>query len=219
MIQKGIQIRPRHASEFDRRIRSLNSLIIKDIKSMLGNLPSSKADLHKKLFEVFELHNAERSLVMNYEDYLQIYGTHLSAFFFSSTESAAEFERRKDILVELFGAKAKVLLRKKIAARKTTNVAATAGGLFEELIPSAVAEHTVEVVTTRPASEVESRIELEEEDLWESLTNQRDAKELLEQVKRYYPEVVEDPSAVIAEAGRIGLDRFVAKMRRSYIFK
>jgi len=209
----GVQIRPRHAAEFDRRVNSLKPAMVRDIVVLLDSLPSSKDALNRYLFSSFDLDKADRSLVMTYEDYLAIYSDQASNFFFSSTEDSEEYNRRKLILEKMFGTRARTLIRKKISPRKKA--------VTEEIVLT-VPEHTVStaVDNSAPVDTKAEETELVDEDsLWDYILSQKDSEQLIKELKRLYEDLVEDPSAVLEDCNRLGIVKFTTRVRRSYIFK
>jgi hypothetical protein len=209
----GIQIRPRHAAEFDRRVNSLKPSMVRDIVVLLDSLPSSRDALNRYLFSSFDLDKADRSLVMTYEDYLAIYSDQVSNFFFSSTEDSEEYNRRKLILEKMFGTRARTLVRKKISPRKKA--------VTEEIV-LAVPEHTLSTAVdiSAPVDTKAEAAELVDEDsLWDYVLSQKDSEQLIKELKRLYEDLVEDPSAVLEDCNRLGIAKFTTRVRRSYIFK
>jgi hypothetical protein len=207
----GIQVRPRHASEFDRRIRCLKPALVRDILILVDAMPASRDSLNRYLFSAFDLDKADRSLVMSYEDYLAIYSDQISNFFFSSTEDEVEYSRRKSVLEGIFGTRAKTFIRKKIASRSNPRVST------EPELVLAVPEHTIiEVAAQEPETEYQP---VDEGQLWSYVLEQKDADLIVKEIKRIYGDVVNDPTDILAECSKLGIPKLTAKIRRSYIFK
>jgi hypothetical protein len=215
----GVQIRPKNPSEFDRRISVLKPAMIRDIVQMLDSLPNSREDLTRYLFSSFDLDKSDRSLVMNYEDYVAIYGPQLGTFFFSSLEAPEEYARRKVVLESKFGTRARLLLRKKIRTKRSVALASQS----TEVV-LAVPEHTVIEESSGPelpiaeTSEVEE-VTVDEDSLWSYILEQKDADQLIKELKRVYGDLVNDPSDILIECSKLGITKFTTKIRRSYIFK
>ncbi len=213
-----VTIRP-DDQEFDRRIAMLragttaNSVLLGLLSK--NNPPASKQEIGKWLFDLFGLDNCKRSLVQSYKDFVEIYGTPVTQFFFTSSEDEAEKQRRCDALDECLGSYSKVFKRRTYPISSyTARLKATAGATVAET--SEEVEEKPEVANAEVGKETTA---VTEQELWDYIVSLENSKQILKELKALYPDVVEDPSEVIEIATKIGVVSLINKIRRSILFR
>ncbi len=205
--------------EFDRRLSILKEHK-KDVEEIIRTKKVGKhrnKSLKLLLAAVFGLlseslasRRGDKTRELAAVEYIEARYRALSSFFFSSYETDSELTRRSLALIDALGDNAELFLRTRREKFSQASVPATQ-------VVSEKATEAVDIVTTE-STIVKEAYSISEDQIWEEMEKARDCAILKSEIKKMFPEVVEDPSGIIALANKLGTDKLLARVRRSYIF-
>ena len=232
---------PYSSEEFNRRV-AIAAEHAKDISEVISSSKTNKLknrDMRYLLGALFGL--LDETLVSRRRpahrnvgpiEYISRINKGLSSFFFSSYETEEELSRRSLALIDALGNNAEWFLRTK---RVKPNVTEEKVAIAEDSIT--VEEAKVQATSKEVCddlrhiadlySDMESKLnnkdissvaKVSESELWLEIQKQEDFKQLRSEIKSMFPEVIEDPSNIVALANKIGINDLLARVRRSYFF-